>query len=542
MGKEKKKKSKKRHYEVDEDSPTNMDKKEAKKLRKQAEKVAKTFGYTNDTNPFGDSNLLQPFVWGKKKEKEKKEGKERKNDDESRLRLMKDIDRVRKRRIERENELEEMERLRAEEQRLREASLYDNWEEKEEEFHKQQTKVRSKIRLIEGREKPIDVLARIILLIESFNSKEKEDKEFGSNLAGLHDKLADPLTVIQELENDDLSQLQHDIGKYLEIETKNEGAYIDFWKALRHVVSFDLHRRNHIMSGLHKSVMSDVQSLIGGKNSSELKHLLDDIRKDVREGRRTDIEYWEQMEKEVDVEHSRAIVREIHSDLQSQQQAIIAHYEAEEEIRRKERADQTQGGKSEGSTSPEYRFISSSSSKVQRGVVDERGEDYSKVDNSTEAVAWLQGEQNKDMDSNEEAMPSRDEVALNRKVYRWKDKYRPRKPRYFNVVRTGFEWNKYNATHYDHDNPPPKIVQGYKFNIFYPDLIDKTQTPKYFLEAADEPEFAILRFHAGPPYEDVAFKIVNQEWYIGKASGFRCVFERGVLQLHFNYKRRIYKR
>merc|ERR1712039_452075 len=23
--------------------------------------------------------------------------------------------------------------------------------------------------------------------------------------------------------------------------------------------------------------------------------------------------------------------------------------------------------------------------------------------------------------------------------------------------------------HYDHDNPPPKIVQGYKFNIFYPD-------------------------------------------------------------------------
>jgi len=33
----------------------------------------------------------------------------------------------------------------------------------------------------------------------------------------------------------------------------------------------------------------------------------------------------------------------------------------------------------------------------------------------------------------------------------------------------------YNRTHYDHDNPPPKTVQGYKFNVFYPDLIDKTQ-------------------------------------------------------------------
>lgn len=31
------------------------------------------------------------------------------------------------------------------------------------------------------------------------------------------------------------------------------------------------------------------------------------------------------------------------------------------------------------------------------------------------------------------------------------------------------------------DNPPPKIVQGYKFNIFYPDLIDKNSTPEYFL-------------------------------------------------------------
>ena len=28
-----------------------------------------------------------------------------------------------------------------------------------------------------------------------------------------------------------------------------------------------------------------------------------------------------------------------------------------------------------------------------------------------------------------------------------------------NRVHTGYEWNKYNQTHYDHDNPPPKIVQ-----------------------------------------------------------------------------------
>ena len=26
----------------------------------------------------------------------------------------------------------------------------------------------------------------------------------------------------------------------------------------------------------------------------------------------------------------------------------------------------------------------------------------------------------------------------------WHDKYRPRKPKYFNRVHTGYEWNKYN--------------------------------------------------------------------------------------------------
>merc|ERR1719188_283293 len=95
------------------------------------------------------------------------------------------------------------------------------------------------------------------------------------------------------------------------------------------------------------------------------------------------------------------------------------------------------------------------------------------------------------------------EVQLPSRHYEWEDKYRPRKPRFFNRVKTGYEWNKYNQTHYDHDSPPPKMVQGYKFNIFYPDLIDKTKAPTYYLERPpdNDAETCILRFSAGPPYE-----------------------------------------
>jgi hypothetical protein len=124
----------------------------------------------------------------------------------------------------------------------------------------------------------------------------------------------------------------------------------------------------------------------------------------------------------------------------------------------------------------------------------------------------------------------------------WPEKYRPRKPRYFNRVKTGYEWNKYNQTHYDSDTPPPKIVQGYKFTLFYPDLIDKTQTPRFTIQKTESPDFVYVRFSAGPPYEDVAFKIVNREWENSHKKGFKSQFSNGILYLWFNFKRYRYRR
>ncbi|KAL8272931.1 hypothetical protein Esti_003099 [Eimeria stiedai] len=147
----------------------------------------------------------------------------------------------------------------------------------------------------------------------------------------------------------------------------------------------------------------------------------------------------------------------------------------------------------------------------------------------------------KNANPDEEVMADSSEMKL-KQHYGWEEKYRPRKPRFFNRVRTCYFWNKYNQTHYDHDNPPPKIVQGYKFNIFYPDLIDKTKTPTWTLEPSDTPDTVIVRFHAGPPYEDVAFKILNREWHLERFRGFRNVFDRGIMQLYFSFKKYCYRR
>ncbi|EWC43560.1 hypothetical protein DRE_01447 [Drechslerella stenobrocha 248] len=156
---------------------------------------------------------------------------------------------------------------------------------------------------------------------------------------------------------------------------------------------------------------------------------------------------------------------------------------------------------------------------------------------------------------NEEIFAGEEEVQTASKP-QWANKYRPRKPRYFNRVQMGYEWNKYNQTHYDHDNPPPKVVQGYKFNIFYPDLIDKARAPTYRIEReggrkrgqsfapAGEDDTCLIRFMAGPPYEDLAFRIVDKEWdYSAKRErGFKSSFDKGILQLHFQLKKIYYRK
>ena len=54
--------------------------------------------------------------------------------------------------------------------------------------------------------------------------------------------------------------------------------------------------------------------------------------------------------------------------------------------------------------------------------------------------------------------------------------------------------------------------------------------------------YAAVPPQAGPPYEDMAFRIVNKEWNYARKHGFRCSFERGILHLFFNFKRTRYRR
>ncbi|XP_022046445.2 LOW QUALITY PROTEIN: splicing factor Cactin [Acanthochromis polyacanthus] len=605
-------------------------KKEAKE-KKRREKMGwseEYMGYTNADNPFGDNNLLGTFKWQKALDKKgighlgEKELKERNKciQEENRRELQK----VKQLRLEREREKAmretELEML----QREKEAEHFKTWAEQEDNFHLHQAKLRSKIRIRDGRAKPIDLLAKYI-------SAEDDD---------LAVEMHEPYTFLNGLTVTDMDDLLEDIKVYMELE---QGKNVDFWRDMTTITEDEISKLRKLEAsgkgpgdrreGINTAVSTDVQTVFKGKTYSQLQALHLNIESKIRAGgSNLDIGYWESLLQQVRVYMARARLRERHQDVLRQKLFKLKQEQGVEseplfpiikEEPRTEEDEERTGGPSRELTTEEPSVSSSSRNRNRDAEEDEeepgtsgagsRDEDGGEKDEGkddeekgevveavlTEEDLIQQSQAEYDSGRYSPALLTPSELPLDThtitpeedthrlqlarrqlqvtgdakesaedafvrrakegmgndeaqfsvefpvtgKMYLWADKYRPRKPRFFNRVHTGFEWNKYNQTHYDFDNPPPKIVQGYKFNIFYPDLIDKRSTPQYFLEPSpDNKDFGILRFHAGPPYEDIAFKIVNREWEYSHRHGFRCQFANGIFQLWFHFKRYRYRR
>ncbi|XP_058513938.1 splicing factor Cactin isoform X1 [Ochotona princeps] len=584
-------------------------KKEAKE-RKKREKMGwgeEYLGYTNTDNPFGDNNLLGTFIWNKALEKkgishlEEKELKERNKriQEDNRLELQK----VKQLRLEREREKamreQELELL----QREKEAEHFKTWEEQEDNFHLQQAKLRSKIRIRDGRAKPIDLLAKYI-------SAEDDD---------LAVEMHEPYTFLNGLTVADMEDLLEDIQVYMELE---QGKNADFWRDMTVITEDETAKLRKLEAsgkgpgerreGVNASVSSDVQSVFKGKTYSQLQVIFQGIEGKIRAGGpNLDMGYWESLLQQLRAHMARARLRERHQDVLRQKLYKLKQEQGVESqplfpiIKTEphspshslqpeppapsppgpsgtdgaptepEAEDAAPPAEGEGDGEGDGEAVLMEEDLIQQSLDDydagkysprllsahelpldahvlEPDEDLQRLQlsrqqlqvtgdasESAEDIFFRRAREGMGQDEAQFSV----EMPLSGRAYLWADKYRPRKPRFFNRVHTGFEWNKYNQTHYDFDNPPPKIVQGYKFNIFYPDLIDKRATPEYFLEAcADNRDFAVLRFHAGPPYEDIAFKIVNREWEYSHRHGFRCQFANGIFQLWFHFKRYRYRR
>ncbi|XP_077835116.1 splicing factor Cactin isoform X2 [Macaca mulatta] len=288
-------------------------KKEAKE-RKKREKMGwgeEYMGYTNTDNPFGDNNLLGTFIWNKALEKkgishlEEKELKERNKriQEDNRLELQK----VKQLRLEREREKamreQELEML----QREKEAEHFKTWEEQEDNFHLQQAKLRSKIRIRDGRAKPIDLLAKYI-------SAEDDD---------LAVEMHEPYTFLNGLTVADMEDLLEDIQVYMELE---QGKNADFWRDMTTITEDEISKLRKLEAsgkgpgerreGVNASVSSDVQSVFKGKTYNQLQVIFQGIEGKIRAGGpNLDMGYWESLLQQLRAHMARARLRERHQDV-----------------------------------------------------------------------------------------------------------------------------------------------------------------------------------------------------------------------------------
>lgn len=530
-----------------------LEERKARRAQARAALIETQLGYTADNNPFNDPNLHETFTWKKRDESQKKRARldpaetleETGGTLNSGKNTLEEIEKVRQRRKQREEQLQERERIRAEENRMKEYEHYDDWVQKEEEFHLQQQRHRSAIRLVDGREKPIDVLAKNLFLFGLSDAQRKQSftkyqERFNAMDAvdALEGELEEPYLLLKMLKLNELQELLLDIDAFRQLEREvggsnnhNEGnaILIRYWDNM-HTVTVDEieYVKSGGETGPHAKMIHDVSEIFRGQSLGDLDKMRQEIESKLKRNRPEeegyDRKYWTFVRDQVLVHIAKAELSDLHAKmlvrqlerLERKKEELASHNATQEH-------DATRIGVGE-----------------QPNQSNETLQQYPSDHN--QELPWVPDNVSPEFGDLEEELGLSGEVDLQVQNYQWQDRYRPRKPRYFNRVKSGYDWSKYNQTHYDKDNPPPKVVQGYKFNIFYPDLIDTTKTPQYKLEAADSDEYCIIRFHAGPPYEDIAFKIVNREWNRSRKRGFKCTFERGVLSLYFSFTTHWYRK
>jgi hypothetical protein len=494
------------------------------------------------------------------------------------------------------NQLQEDERMR-------------EWVAQEDSFVLKQAKKKAQIRVKEGRAKPVDWLAVTLHVIDPTRNPLDDEVE-ESDL-----ELIDPDGLFDGLPESQLSELEKDIDTFLKLETNAKNR--DYWRTMK-ILCSDRRKQSEALGPEGRaviSVSSDIDRLLSPKTFEELEVLESQINRKLDSNEPIDTDYWEQLLKNLLVWKARAKLKKVYQSVMESRLSTLRNQNLNEAENVRSQLllllqDRKMGQRHTTNSTVEYRevwdpdpFLHLQPKDKSHEIVDESdlldrivaerrrvskmgyvpikqtkndksvvvlekrsdGDQPSSTlarfaavpaeDFSQATKALYEREVARGIGEDEEIFAGEEEVDTKSKAL-WSGKYRPRKPRYFNRVQMGYEWNKYNQTHYDHDNPPPKVVQGYKFNIFYPDLIDKTKAPTYKIEReggrkkgqsfapAGEEDTCVIRFISGPPYEDVAFRIVDKEWdYSAKRDrGFKSSFDKGILQLSFQFKKIYYRK
>ena len=454
---------------------------------------------------WGEKFEDKSFVWGKKMAKEGLKNLTKKELESLNRRKkaenVEELDKLKKRRLEREAQRQEREDEQYQVQRSKEAAQFEEWQKQEETFHLEQARLRSKIRIQDGRAKPIDLLAQYI------NDQNLEES--------IELQMHEPYQYISGLSFDDLEDLLVDIKVYNELEKSANSGY---WEDLTVIVDDDLKKlkkqeteRNR-REGIHQSVAKDVSDIFRGKSTTQLNELKSKIEHKIsNQTDGLDVGYWESLLSQLKAHMARARLRDRHQENLRTKLELLKREQDDTFVKKEEDEDDdnvvddgedvpmdeqtsspkpgtskdpmpstSQATEHDEATQESSHHSSDKEEDMEMDLIMESFKLYEKgnycpkylkpsdVEPGTELLTEednqlrLDEMRNKviDDENEEEALTKQEmllrqearkgmnddecefsvETKLDSQVYLWSDKYRPRKPRYFNRVHTGFEW------------------------------------------------------------------------------------------------------
>ncbi|KAJ1819526.1 hypothetical protein LPJ75_001178, partial [Coemansia sp. RSA 2598] len=255
--------------------------------------------------------LSKKFVWKKKVEQDKARGLTReereKADRERREQAEKELENLRKRREQREIEKLQREQEMIRKRREQEQEKLGDWERREEEFYLQQAKRRAEIRIRDNRPKPIDIMAMNLRLA----NEKIDDGELDDIAAVRIESDAAPDAMVDELSAKECEELIQDVEMYLSLETNSRN--IEFWENLLVVGSAHL---KGVSKGAVGGGGSEVKQVLRGKSLDELLELETDVQAKLsgKDGA-VDVDYWEQVRAELEIEKARVTLVAMHRDI-----------------------------------------------------------------------------------------------------------------------------------------------------------------------------------------------------------------------------------
>jgi hypothetical protein len=395
----------------------------------QIRNLVKALGYSNEKNPFNDPNLTSEVIVNK-------------------VPLDQDA-------------------IKAELMSLKPAGNRQTveWALTEEQFHLEQLFLGSQIRIKEKRPKLIDYLSILFCLCNPDVLKELKPS------LGLI-KQNEPTAMLETSKGFEIQLLLTDIIEFENLE--QDPTKKCFWQAMHtladsHLAKIKNNNLGVLRSGVSLEVAKEIDQMLAQKSISELLNLESSVKMKLDSKAPIDTDYWQAVLEGIVFRKAKVQIRNIYIDLTN-------HWILDADVIEKSLPvngyDPTMSPKiyptvPNAESSLTILLEDADSAALQqareRVELEFRGKTkYTKANDLTDRMlqedSFLK-EASKDFQDNENIF---NQDLKTSSTYSWRNKYRPRKPLFYNRVHSGYEWNRHNQLHYTKSNPPPQVAP---FNV-----------------------------------------------------------------------------